>query len=241
MSDWDVDQHSSDPAMKGLTTYYLGGPMSGIAEHNFPAFRVAAEDLREQGYDVISPVEMDEAAGFDSATAEPVRPGTAEWASFLARDIEIVARPPVAGVVVLEGWQDSRGALLEVHVARELGKPVLAYPGLRPILKRHPSSERFHEVLRSLAALHDRKSLDYGRDDDPFANVRASSEWGVPEWVGAMVRATDKVRRLQTFARRGSLANESAKDAFLDLAVYAVIALVLYEEADPSTAARTDG
>ncbi|MGH8522888.1 MAG: hypothetical protein ACREXY_01295, partial [Gammaproteobacteria bacterium] len=52
----------------------------------------------------------------------------------------------------------------------------------------------------------------------------------VPEWVGAMIRATDKVRRLQTFARKGSLSNEGAEDAFLDLAVYAIIGLVLFRE-----------
>jgi hypothetical protein len=45
-----------------------------------------------------------------------------------------------------------------------------------------------------------------------------------------MVRATDKVRRLQKFAREGKLANEAVEDSFRDLAVYAVIALVLYEE-----------
>lgn len=78
--------------------------------------------------------------------------------------------------------------------------------------------------------MHDRKQADYGRGDDPFANVRASEEWGIKGWVGAMVRAQDKVRRLQTFAQRGSLVNEPVRDSLLDLAVYALIALVLYEE-----------
>ena len=46
-----------------------------------------------------------------------------------------------------------------------------------------------------------------------------------------MVRANDKVKRLQNFARKGSLANESAEDSFDDLAVYAIIGKVLYREA----------
>lgn len=96
--------------------------------------------------------------------------------------------------------------------------------------ERHPLSERFHEILAELGELHDRKQSDYGRDADPFANVRAAQEWGVEDWVGAMIRATDKVRRLQTYARTGSLANESAQDAFDDLAVYAIIARVLWEQ-----------
>jgi len=94
---------------------------------------------------------------------------------------------------------------------------------------RHPLSERFHEILAELGRLHDAKQADYGRDDDPFANVRGADEWDVPGWVGAMIRATDKVRRLQTLRWRGVLRNESAIDAFNDLAVYAVIGRVLFE------------
>lgn len=95
---------------------------------------------------------------------------------------------------------------------------------------RHPNSARFHELLSELGDLHDRKQADYGRDDDPFANVRASEEWGVPAWVGAMVRASDKVRRLQALIQNGKLENESAEDSLRDLAVYSIIALVLFEQ-----------
>lgn len=93
--------------------------------------------------------------------------------------------------------------------------------------------KRFHGHLERLAELHDRKARDYGKDDDPLANVRASEEWGIPAWVGAMCRLTDKVRRLQTFARKGELTNESALDSFDDIAVYALLARILYEEACP--------
>ena len=96
--------------------------------------------------------------------------------------------------------------------------------------ERHPNSARFHEILKELGDLHDLKQADYGRGDDPFANVRASAEWGMPAWVGAMVRLTDKVRRLQSLAQKGSLANEAAEDSFRDIAVYSCIALVLYEQ-----------
>lgn len=95
---------------------------------------------------------------------------------------------------------------------------------------RHPNSQRFHDILVMLGDLHDKKQKDYGRGDDPFANVRGSEEWGMPAWVGAMVRANDKIRRLQQYARTGTLANEGVEDAFLDLAVYAVIAMVLWEQ-----------
>ncbi len=78
--------------------------------------------------------------------------------------------------------------------------------------------------------LHDKKQKDYGRPDDPFANIRGSTDWGVRPWVGAMIRCNDKLKRLQKFASDGELANESVEDSFMDLAVYALIARVLSEE-----------
>lgn len=95
---------------------------------------------------------------------------------------------------------------------------------------RNPLSQRFHDILKELGALHDAKQADYGRENDPFANVRGTTEWGVPAWVGAMVRANDKVKRLQNLATKGSLSNEAAEDSFKDLAVYSIIGLVLFEE-----------
>jgi hypothetical protein len=96
--------------------------------------------------------------------------------------------------------------------------------------ERHPSSARFHAILKELGELHDKKQQDYGRETDPFANVRASQDWGMPGWVGCMMRANDKMKRLQTYSLKGTLANESVRDSFLDLAVYAVIGLCLHEE-----------
>lgn len=89
---------------------------------------------------------------------------------------------------------------------------------------------RFHALLKEIGDLHDKKQKDYGVETDPFANVRGSSDWGVAPWVGAMIRANDKVKRLQKYARDGQLANEGARDSFMDLAVYALIALVLHDE-----------
>jgi hypothetical protein len=97
-------------------------------------------------------------------------------------------------------------------------------------LNRHPNSARFHEILHGLGELHDQKQADYGRGDDPFSNVRSSEEWGVDGWMGAMVRLNDKVRRLQSLATKGHLVNEAATDSFRDIAVYAIIAMVLFEQ-----------
>jgi hypothetical protein len=95
---------------------------------------------------------------------------------------------------------------------------------------RHPSSMKFHRYLKEIANLHDIKQRDYGRESDPFANVRASEEWGIEGWVGAMIRLNDKVRRLQVLAVNGKLSNEGAIDSFNDIACYSLIARILYED-----------
>lgn len=105
--------------------------------------------------------------------------------------------------------------------------------------ERHPASLAFHRVLREMAETHDRKQADYGRVDDPFANVRASADFGIPGWVGCMVRANDKMARIKTAAMQvvaggdTTLANESLEDSLLDLANYAVIGLVLLRQEPP--------
>ena len=98
------------------------------------------------------------------------------------------------------------------------------------VAQRHPSSQKFHDFCDQMKALHDKKQQDYGRANDPFANVRSTEDWGQPAWVGAMIRATDKLRRLQKAAQGGTMANESVEDSFMDLAVYSIIGLVLYRE-----------
>lgn len=95
---------------------------------------------------------------------------------------------------------------------------------------RNPKSEKFHRLLKEAGELHDKKQNDYGVDHDPFANVRASEDFGVPGWVGCMMRANDKMKRIQKAASGGELANESLRDSLMDLAVYSLIGIVLLEE-----------
>lgn len=95
---------------------------------------------------------------------------------------------------------------------------------------RHPSSEKFHALLKEAGDLHDAKQSDYGTGKDPFANIRASEEFGVDAWIGSIMRGNDKMARIKSFIEKGSLKNESLRDSLMDLAVYSLISLVLYEE-----------
>ena len=93
------------------------------------------------------------------------------------------------------------------------------------------SSNPLKPLMDEILALSDKKQQDYGSDTDPFANVRQSEELGIPAWKGAIVRLGDKWKRIQRFARREELANESFEDSLMDSAVYSLIALKLYREA----------
>lgn len=114
--------------------------------------------------------------------------------------------------------------------ARGLQGPEI--PGPSSVLQRHPLSERFHEILKEVGATHDAKQQDYGVPGDPFHNVRSSEAFGVPAWKGAIMRAHDKMVRIQAYCRTGHLKNEGVRDSLIDLAVYAIIAEVLREEAE---------
>lgn len=92
-----------------MTRLYISGPMSGLPDFNFPAFRVAATKLREAGYEVEDPAEKGVIDGW-------------EWIDYLRYDLHRLI--DCDGVAVLYGWPNSRGARLEVNTAEGLGLPV---------------------------------------------------------------------------------------------------------------------
>jgi len=91
-------------------------------------------------------------------------------------------------------------------------------------------TSNFETILEEVRALHALKQSDYGRETDPYSNVRSSEDFGIPAWIGCLVRANDKMRRLQKAARGNSLRNESVEDSILDLIVYGIITLDLWRE-----------
>lgn len=114
---------------------YLAGPMTGIPQFNFPAFAEATAALRALGHEVISPAEQDPPEVQAAALASPDGRLDANgmiagktWGDILALDVKTVA-DDVEGVVLLPGWQLSRGARLETFVALLCRKPVHLWLG----------------------------------------------------------------------------------------------------------------
>ena len=85
---------------------YLSGPMAGYPDHNFPAFEKARVKLRNAGYLVTCPAELGKHDGWS-------------WSDYLRRDIKVMM--DCEAVALLEGWENSKGAQLETHVASVLG------------------------------------------------------------------------------------------------------------------------
>ena len=92
-------------------------------------------------------------------------------------------------------------------------------------------SKRFYEILETIKNLHDAKKHDYG-NTDIFANFRLSELAGIPAWQGSVVRMGDKYARISNFIKKNDFKfkEESIKDTLMDMAIYSLITIVLYEE-----------
>lgn len=86
---------------------YVAGPMTGLKDQNYPAFAAESARLRELGYEVVSPAELN--AGLEHEG----------WVACMKRDIPAMLTCDM--VQLLPGWLKSRGATIEVNLARELG------------------------------------------------------------------------------------------------------------------------
>lgn len=102
---------------------YIAGPMTGVKQFNVPLFDFVARRLREQGYAVVSPAELDSpemrAAALQSSDGAlaPLEKVTGEtWGDVLARDVRVLSDCGVEGIVLLPDWWKSRGATLETTV-----------------------------------------------------------------------------------------------------------------------------
>ena len=93
-----------------MTRIYIAGPMTGLPELNFPAFHAEAAFLRALGFEVENP-------------AENPAPPCGSWLGYMRMAIVQVAR--CDAVVMLPGWNDSRGALVEHDLAQGLGLDVI--------------------------------------------------------------------------------------------------------------------
>ena len=125
-----VDAHGYLYCVEKIETHvtrkrcYIAGPMRNIKLFNFPAFDVAADMLRRDGYEPVSPADIDRRAGFDPTTLPPdwdwsKIPDSLNMREIMDRDIE--ALKTCQCYWLLPGWENSTGAKAEVALAKLLG------------------------------------------------------------------------------------------------------------------------
>jgi hypothetical protein len=133
--------------------YYLGGPMTGIPQFNFPRFQQVAALLRDDGLNIVSPAELDDPETEKAAMAShDGAPGTGStngqsFEDFLSRDIIIVSLPTCIGGIFIDGWHTSRGARGETWVLSYLKKKLYEYTDdPKPMLTPFDRDERLAEL-----------------------------------------------------------------------------------------------
>jgi hypothetical protein len=105
---------------------YIAGPMRGYDDFNFPAFRKAAAELRAMGHEVFSPAEKDEELHHaeifkgDAAIQETkAAAGGFDLRKALLMDLTYICSA-ADGIVLLIGWEKSKGACAESATANAL-------------------------------------------------------------------------------------------------------------------------
>jgi len=86
----------------------------------------------------------------------------------------------------------------------------------------------FHaKALESMSRITRAKNADYtGGSDDPFSNFRQVESLGIASTEqGFLTRMVDKVARISSFVKQGTLQvkDESVEDTLLDLANYCIL------------------
>lgn len=122
LNDWDI-QHMNQRKGKPMADIriYIAGPMSGIEDHNKPAFIEAERMLRED-----TDLEIDEI--FNPISHEVslmvqeglVRDTQEAYRMCMAIDCDWICKH-ATHIYMLKGWENSKGAMAEWTLAKCLG------------------------------------------------------------------------------------------------------------------------
>lgn len=106
---------------------YLAGPMTGIEQHNVPAFDAAADALRGLCFAVVSPPDITRANPLPGIHGD----GSISQAAYqeLVR-LDLLELLDCDAVAVLPGWDRSKGARLEAAVAIATGMNIYTVESL---------------------------------------------------------------------------------------------------------------
>jgi hypothetical protein len=200
---------------------YVSGQYSGNIDYNIEQAAIVAAKLWEKGHAVICP---------HTNTAHFEKRGlSVDYKDYIAGDLNMIAR--CDGMVMVENWVNSKGALIEKEYAESLKIPIWYYPNLPEL---HPTEVRSPEQMkgfREIAGQMYRTCLDKNND---YSNANIAG----PGEIGLATRLWDKCTRLMNligfrievtrseFIKPKTPKNESVEDTYMDLSVYGIIGLL---------------
>jgi hypothetical protein len=208
---------------------YIAGPMTGLPEHNFPAFDTAARRLEKAGWEVVNPAD-----NFGGLTNPP-------RASYLRIDVALLLQ--CDALALLPCWEDSIGARLEYLLARELdlpifdatGEPIVELPSATIVVDSavmvrpaRPREGILDEAARLTAGT---RHNDYGHPRDDFARTALMWTGILAEKLrpGCEVTAMD-VPLCMIAVKLARQAHRHKRDNLVDVAGYARTAAMIAGE-----------
>jgi len=130
---------------------YIAGPMRGYIDHNFTSFDNCRDDCLNKGYIVISPADIDRAAGDAEDDKDISQPRNAAiQRRYAYRDfhaIHSLTAEQGDGIVMLPDWETSVGATAELFMARWLQLNVFYKVADRPLTERDLQGDRIISSL----------------------------------------------------------------------------------------------
>ncbi len=99
---------------------YISYPMTGYANYNIEAEKEAFDKLRFQ-YQIFTPSKLKQY--IDKTIQNP------EYKHYLGNDINALSKCDI--MFVLDGWQNSKGCLIEINFCHQTGIPVIQFPSMQ--------------------------------------------------------------------------------------------------------------
>lgn len=170
---------------------YISGPMTGLPNYNYPAFFAMEKKLNGEfpSCCVLNPANIDNLYNIDTIS---LLPPSRTW--YLTTAVQMLLECRI--VVLLPGWEESPGALLEVQIARELDMVILDdsfNPVVFPTKVKTPNEDDRNILDIAKDLVNGPRQKTYGHPKNNFSDI--GRIWGTllgiddikPETVALMM------------------------------------------------------
>ena len=165
---------------------YIAGPMSGIPAYNFPLFEKATRHLRDLGWEVVSPHEITEDLWWEvKGVRFNPEIDKAEWGDPIVREMlkrDLTAVTDCTHLVLLPGWEQSKGAKIELALARALKLTVFLFPSGLALPENDQSAPTETILQEAQRLVHGDRGKDYGHPIEDY--TRTGRIWGAILGIG---------------------------------------------------------